>query len=143
MSKFLIYLTLVIIFSFSCANNQVTSSPTETLKLFIQASKNKDVETLKQVLSKDSWKMTEDAAKEQGKTIEESIKENSRGDILEKIMSEFGKETINGEEAIVEVKNSINGEWSKIDFIKEDGKWKVDLAKPIKEAEKLFDKELK
>lgn len=119
----------------SCAVSQPTAAPTEVLKTFIQASKQKDSAKIKEVLSKDSWQLMEKTAQTQGLSVEESIMQNTRGGLMEKMMSEFGEEKINGNEAVVKIKNSMNGQWGEAYLVKEDNQWKVDIAKPLKKMQ--------
>lgn len=149
MNKRLIIATFILSCIFaSCSVSQPIESPTETLKAFVEASKKKDTEKLKTILSKDSWKLMEENARTQRIPVEESIERNTRGNLIEKMMSEFGEEKINGNEAVVKIKNSINGSWGEAYLLKEGGKWKVDFVKPLKKLqnsfqENILDKELK
>ena len=104
--------------------------------------KKKDVEKLKEILSKESWLMLEEEAKAEELSAEELIKQKSRGDITEKLMSEFGEEKIKGNEATVKIKNSLNGKWGDMYLIKEDEKWKVDIAKTMKMMQEIFEKNI-
>lgn len=144
----LLTITFLLSLLFSACSVSQPQSPTEVLKTFVEASKKKDTETLKKVLSKDSWKMMEEAAQEQELSVKDLIEKNISGNQIEKTMSEFGEEKIDGNEATVKVKNSINGVWGETYFLKEDGNWKVDFVKPLKKLEDSFqenilDKELK
>lgn len=148
MNKLLI-ITFLLSFLFSaCSVSQPVQSPTGVLKTFVEASKNKDTEALKKTLSKDSWKMMEENARAQGLSIEDSIEKNTRSNQIEKMMSEFGEEKIDGNEATVKIKNSINGNWGEAYLLKENGNWKIDFVKPLKKLqdsfqENILDKELK
>lgn len=142
MNKYLIITFLLSCLCISCDVSQPTESPTEVLQHFVESSKKKDVESLKQILSKDSWKFMEETAKKQGLSVEQSIEQNTRGNRVEKMMAEFGEEKVNGNEAVVKIKNSINGNWGDAYLIKEGGKWKVDFVKPLKLLQESFQKNI-
>ena len=107
------------------------NSPTGVLRKFVEASQKKDVETMKQTLSAGTLKVIEDSAKKQNMTLEEALKKDDGKDLKE--MPETRNEQIEGDTATVEVKNTATGDWDKIPFVKEDGKWKVALDKYMDE----------
>jgi len=116
------------------ACNLMSSSPTSTLKAFWEAQKKKDVAGMKKTLSKSSIQMMETAAKAQGKSVDDALKEGfeSPGAKSEKI-PETRNEKIDGDSATLEVQDSDTKKWSKVYFVKEEKEWKIALDKTIEE----------
>ncbi len=129
-----IIIALVVLCFIGCggaANAPRTASPTDVLKTYIEASDRKDLAALKQTFSKGAMKMYEDAAQKRQISVDEALKEQfeatSGAELKSKL--EVGKETIEGDTAMVEVKDNSTGNLEKIPFVKEDGVWKVALDK--------------
>ncbi|MEZ5427357.1 MAG: hypothetical protein R2747_13890 [Pyrinomonadaceae bacterium] len=101
-------------------------TPTETMKTYIMATVNKDVPTVKSLLSKGSLKMIEESAKEQDKTVGEIL---TRGavDNKSKKIPQFRNEKVDGDQATVEYKDETMPEFLTMPLVKEDGKWKIAL----------------
>ena len=116
------------------ACNLMSSSPTSTFKAFWEAQKKKDVAGMKKTLSKSSVQMMETAAKAQGKSVDDALKEGfeSPGAKSEKI-PETRDEKIDGGSATLEVQDSDTKKWSKVYFVKEEKEWKIALDKTIEE----------
>ncbi len=113
------------LFVFGCDAARQTSSPTETLRTFIEASGKKDIEKIKKTLSKGTMDIIGSSAKAQKTTVDELLKkENS---IPLKEMSETLNEKIEGDTASIEVKNIVTGDFDPVPFVKEDGVWKMEL----------------
>lgn len=108
------------------------SSPTATLKAFYDASKNKDVATVKKHLSKKSLELFETEAKKSDKPLDEFIKEAvaEPGSGAEKT-PEFRNEKISGDTATVEMKRDQSDQWDTVPFVKEDGEWKLDFDRLV------------
>lgn len=105
------------------------STPTKAVQTAFSAVKNKDVKALKSVMPKKSLDQMEQAAKAQGKSVDDMIKQMF--DIMDK--GEMAKmpdkietqnESINGDNATVEVKDE-KGQWQKVNLVKEDDGWKL------------------
>ncbi|MBA3694864.1 MAG: nuclear transport factor 2 family protein [Acidobacteria bacterium] len=129
-----IIIALVALWFIGCggaANAPQTVSPTDVLKTYIEASDRKDLAAVKQTFSKGTMKMYEDAAQKRQISIDEVIKDQfelaSSAELKSKL--ELGKETIEGDTAMVEVKDNTTGNLERIPFVKEDGVWKVALDK--------------
>ncbi|MBA4123751.1 MAG: DUF4878 domain-containing protein [Acidobacteria bacterium] len=129
-----IIIALVALWFIGCggaANAPQTASPTDVLKTYIEASDRKDLAAVKQTFSKGTMKMYEDAAQKRQISIDEVIKDQfelaSSAELKSKL--ELGKETIEGDTAMVEVKDNTTGNLERIPFVKEDGVWKVALDK--------------
>lgn len=115
------------LFIFGCSAAQQTPSPTEILKTFLEASKKKDVETVKKTFSKGTMNLIEETARTQNTTVDELLKKDTGVPLKE--LPEMRNEKIEGETASVEVKNAVTGDFDTIPLIKEDGNWKVALDK--------------
>lgn len=124
----------------ACGAAQKEKSPTETLKTFIEASKNKDVETIKKSLSKKSLELLEQTAKEQNTTADELLKKNNAAPLKE--MPETRNEKIEGDTATVEVKDKTSGNYETIPFVKEDGDWKIALDVFMQNVMKKMNEEM-
>jgi hypothetical protein len=116
------------------ACNLMSSSPTSTFKAFWEAQKKKDVAGMKKTLSKSSVQMMETAAKAQGKSVDDALKEGfeSPGAKADKV-PETRNEKIDGDSATLEVQDSDTKKWSKVYFVKEEKEWKIALDKTIEE----------
>ena len=97
------------------------NSPTETYKVFYAAKQKKDIEGLKKVLSKDALKFF--TMMGDGKT-ENGLKQLA--DSPQAKTAESRNEKINGDKATLEYLDEKGG-WSPMDFVKEDGSWKLDV----------------
>ena len=112
-----------------CKTAEPANSPTASLKNFIEASKTKDIETVKRLLSKGTTDLIEKAAAAQ-KTTVDKILLNDTGTLL-KEMPEIRGEKIEGDTATVEVKNKVTGGYETVPFVREEGIWKIALDKFI------------
>jgi putative heme iron utilization protein len=99
------------------------SSPTATYKAAYAAMKNKDTAGFKKVLSKKDLAEIEDEAKQANKSSDDLLKEVMNTFKLPK-SDESKDEKVNGDNATLQVKNE-KDEWETINFIKEDGAWKM------------------
>ena len=109
----------------ACQGSEPTpSTPRETLEAYTKAVKRKDTKTMKRLLSGSSLKMAEQQAKEQNVTLDEIIKNETLFTENEKRLF-FRNEKIEGERAVIEVKNSFNS-WDTVPFLLEEGVWKID-----------------
>ena len=100
-------------------------SPTETMQALNEAAKNKDIEKTKNLVSSGTIKLLEESAKAQKTTVDELLKADGGAPFQE--LPEMRNETITGENATVEIKNTVTGEWQPIPFVRENGVWKVAL----------------
>lgn len=123
-------LAVFAVFVFGCSQIQQPTqpaqpTPTDTLKVFIEATKNKDVEAVKKTLSKGTMAIIEDSAKKQNTTVDELLRKDNGMPIKE--LPEIRNEKIEGEKASVEVKNVVTNEFDRVPFVKENGDWKIAL----------------
>lgn len=129
-------------FVFGCgAVTPKAPTPTETLKTFVEASKTKDVETIKKTLSKGTLDIIKKTADAQETTVDELLKKDSGTPVKE--MPETRNEKIEGDTATVEVKNIVSGEFETTPFIKEDGNWKIALDKLMQDMQKKATEQMK
>jgi hypothetical protein len=109
---------------------QITSenlSPTDTLKAYYDAAKNKDIDTAKKYLSHGTLQIMGDIAKAQGKTLDQMFKENADKD-SQMQTPEFSNEKIESDTATVDIK-APNQPTITMPLVKEDGMWKLAIDK--------------
>lgn len=113
-----------IMISAACGGSSGPASPVDTFKTYVKAYKNKDITSMKLLLSSETMKMHEQEAKSQGVTVDDIVK---RETLLapDQTTVEYRNEKIEGEKATIEVKNSY-GTWEIIPFVKENNEWKID-----------------
>ena len=112
-------------FAFAACDSVATKSPTQTLQDFVEASKKKDTEAMKKMLSKGSLELLDKTAKMQKITVDEVLKKDDESSLRQ--TPETRNEKIEGDKATVETKNTVTGEYEKIPFVKEEGVWKIAL----------------
>ena len=123
-------LTLVLALSavmFGTACNSKTAagmSPTEVFKAYYDAEAKKDFTNVKKYLSKGSIDLMEIGAKQQGKTLEQLMKDSPA---VEGPAPQFSNEKITGDTATVDV--SRQGQTVSMPFVKENGEWKIAIDK--------------
>lgn len=111
-------------------NASTAGSPTDAYKAAYNARKNKDIEGLKKLLSKDIIEfltMMGEADQKDKKTLDVMLKE-----LCERPQApspDARNEKINGDKATIEYIDE-SGTWQTMDFVKEDGAWKLTIDKP-------------
>jgi hypothetical protein len=122
-SRFLIFILLAS--SFACSVNQPKLlTPLETLNVYGNAFKKKDTTQMKLLLSQASLKMAEESARAQNTTVDEIVKkEKLFGE--NQTTAEYRNEKTEDEKASIEMKDS-GGIWNTVQFVKEEGVWKID-----------------
>jgi hypothetical protein len=111
------------VFLISCGA-QKPATPLETFKTYTKAIKQKDITTMKLLLSEKTIKMHEMEAKAQGVTLDEIVKRETLFNENQKSV-EYRDEKIDGDKATLMVKTSF-GSWETLPFVREDGVWKID-----------------
>ena len=117
-------------------SNQPTAagSPGDVLKQYVAASQKGDIATMRSLLSKDSLVYLEEKARPFKLTADDVLKKETEIKLREAV--ETRNEQIEGETAVVEVKNPSTGEFDiKYPFVRENGAWKLARDKVMKEAE--------
>ncbi|HEY0428045.1 MAG TPA: hypothetical protein VGC76_09720 [Pyrinomonadaceae bacterium] len=129
MKNYKIYtLALCALFIVGCSGlTGKTRTPTETLKALSEASKKKDVDGIKKLLSKGTLQLLDKVALDAKTTPDELLKKE--GGAPMKDLPELRGEKIEGDTATVEVKNDITGDFEQMPLVKEDGEWKVAFDK--------------
>jgi len=104
----------------------LAGSPTEVYKAAYMARKNCDVPTLKKLMSKDILKFLADMGKTDKKELDEELKEICAQP--QAPSQQVRNEKIEGDHASLEYMNE-EGHWETMDFVKEDGVWKMSVGK--------------
>ena len=99
-------------------------TPLETLKEYGDAFQKKDITTMKLLLSAESLRMHEQEAKAQNLTVDDVVRRETLFSENQKT-AEFRNQKIEDERATIEMKDSA-GIWNTVQFVKEDGVWKID-----------------
>lgn len=113
----------------NASNENSTASlatPTDAYKMAFAIRQRKDAQAMKRVLSKEILEFFSEMGKVEGKSLDEMLKE-----LVERPQAgepEVRNEKITGNRAILEFKDDKGG-WSEMDFVKEDGEWKLTLPK--------------
>ena len=97
------------------------STPTDAFKAFYDAAKKKDAAAMKKTISKNLLSKLEEMAKQRNKPLDEFLVDVKLPDT----MPEVRNEKIEGDHATLEVQNRADS-WRTLDFVKEDGEWKLD-----------------
>ncbi|MFN6964703.1 MAG: hypothetical protein ACK4S4_13180 [Pyrinomonadaceae bacterium] len=117
-------LFVLLLIAAACGGTSEPASPVQTFKTYVKAFKNKDITTMKLLLSSETLKMHEQEAKAQGVTVDDVVKrETLLGEGQTTV--EYRNEKIDGDRATIEVKNSF-GAWETIPFVKENNEWRID-----------------
>ncbi len=100
------------------------ATPIETFKTYTKAIKNKDIATMKLLLSSETMKMNELEAQARGIPVDEVVKNETLFSESQKTVK-MRNEKIEGDNATLEVENT-SGAWEIVPFVKEEGVWKID-----------------
>ncbi len=98
------------------------ATPTDTYKTAYLARKNKDIPGLKRVFSKDILEFLTEIAKEEKKSLDESLKELSERP--QAATDATRNEKITGTKATLEYQDE-KGQWKTMDFVKDGDDWKM------------------
>ncbi len=101
--------------------------PTDTVRAFNDAVIKKDAARIRAFLSRGSIKLLEKSAKEQGRTVNDILTTDEGSPMP--VEREMKNEVIEGNNATVEVKNSVLGSYDKMFLVKENGNWRIALDK--------------
>src|SRR5215211_3377540 len=129
--KITAFITTLLVFTLLIAGCSKSggATPTATAKAFYDAAKAKDVQTLKNSMSKKSLEVMEAFAKMGGKTLDDTLKEPSNMPPA----FEARNEKITGDTATLEVKGK-GDKWDTLYFVKEDGRWKIAFDKSMENS---------
>ena len=117
-------LALIVVAALACGKGG-NSTPTEAFKTFYNGAKNADVAAIKSIMPKKNLEQVEQEAKAKGLNSDDSLKAELQriAPTLPETMPEIRDEKIDGDNASIEFKHKES--WRKINFIKEDGVWKM------------------
>lgn len=101
-------------------------SPTEVYKTAHTARQKKDIATLKKIFAKDILEFFTEIGKVDKKSLDDMLLEMCKD--AKPGEAEVRNEKITGETATLEYNE--DGKWKTMDFVKEDGAWKMTIAKP-------------
>ena len=111
-------------FAISCSRDTKPATPYETFATYTKAINKKDTTTMKLLLSQETLKMHEQEAKAKNETVDDVVKrETLFGE--NQTTAEFRNEKTEDDKATIEMKDSM-GIWNTVQFVKEDGIWKID-----------------
>lgn len=111
---------------------QPEDTPASAIKAVSEASNKNDAAALKQLFNRKSLEMVAGQAKENGKTVDETLLKQQIV-TLAKSATEGRNQHVEGDSATVEIRTSKTGPWQKIFFTKEDGRWKIAMDKFMEE----------
>jgi hypothetical protein len=124
LAKILILITLLTGLIACGSDESKPATPIETFKTYTKAIKNKDIETMKLLLSAETMKMNQLEAQARGVSVDEVVKNETLFSEQQKTVK-LRNEKIEGNKATLEVENTF-GKWETVPFIMEDGVWKID-----------------
>lgn len=116
------------------ASSGSMATPTDAYKAAYTARKNKDIEGLKKLMSKDVLEfltMVAEADEKKKATLDDQLKE-----LCEKpqaATAEARNEKLDGDYATIEYLDEKGG-WKPMEFVKEDGIWKIAFGAPKKDS---------
>ncbi len=122
--KSLVLSLFAAIFMACGGGDSIPDTPLQTFKTYTKAIKQKDIATMKLLLSRETLKMHELEAQAQGISVDEVVKRETLFVESQKTVR-LRNEKIDGDSATLEVENSY-GSWETVPFTKEDGVWKID-----------------
>ncbi len=140
-----IVITIIIlaVFISGCGGTIKTErSPSDTLRALNEASKKKDTEAIKNLLSKGTLALLEKNAAREEISSDELLRRQWDDDAPFSELPEISGEKIEGDTATVEVKSETRTENEKIPLVKENGEWKVALDRYSEEVQKRMLEEM-
>ena len=124
LSRALILITVLTCLLACSSADTKPATPIETFKTYTKAVKNKDVATMKVLLSGATMKMNETEAQARGVSVDEVVQNETLFAEHQKTVR-LRNEKIEGDIATLEVENTF-GRWETVPFVREDGQWKID-----------------
>lgn len=116
----------------SSTNAVANDSPTEAYKRLFAAVKSKDINAIKNEMSKQSNALVSSISSMQKKSVEEIYLNGLTSSLKSETLPEIRDERVNGDMGAVEVYNSGMHKWEDVPFIDEDGRWKLALGDELK-----------
>jgi hypothetical protein len=102
-------------------------SPGAAFKNYYEAALKRDTESMKKTLSQGSLKYFAEMARAAHKTTEQGLRANAEA--MPQQMPETRNEIVKGDAATLEIKHAQAGQWETVEFVKEEGAWKLALDK--------------
>jgi len=99
-------------------------SPTQVYKLAYKYRKEKNIEGLKSIFSKDVLDFLSEMGKSDKKSLNDQLREMT--ETPQWTSDESRNEKISGDHAKIEYRDT-DGDWKTMDFVKEGGKWKLSM----------------
>lgn len=115
-------------------SSNASGTPSDAYKAAYAARKNKDIDALKKIMSKDVLEfltMIGGADEKKKKSLDDMLRELC--DQPQAATAEARNEKIDGDKATVEYLDD-EGQWRPMDFVKEDGAWKLTIDKADKDS---------
>lgn len=122
--QFLVFILIAALAAACSSSAKKNQTPLETLKAYGNAYKKKDITAMKLLLSEETLKMHEQEARAQNVTVDDIVKRETLFSETQK-SAEHRNERIDGNKATIEMKDA-NGIWNTVQFVREDGTWKID-----------------
>jgi hypothetical protein len=134
MFRTLVFTTLILLSgSLLSSCTESLEGPSGTVRAYAQAAQRKEIEKMKDLLSKGSLEMFGAVAEAKGTTVEELL---AKEVVFAPSRVEVRVVSTQGDSAIVEILNDSTGEYDiKMPLVREDGVWK--LARDIYTRENL------
>jgi hypothetical protein len=99
-------------------------SPTQVYKLAYKYRKEKNIEGLKSIFSKEVLDFLSEMGKSEKKSLDDQVREMT--ETPQWTSDESRNEKISGDHAKIEYRDT-DGDWKTMDFVKEGGKWKLSV----------------
>lgn len=138
MKSFILFITVLMVSLWGCGNESGSDSPSNSVRDFVSAVKEKNTAKAWEFLSEDSHKMYDKIAANTNRTgrqyFDISIEDpNSLGILAGDF--EIAGEEIDNSNAVITIKTAA-GEVNQLYAVKEGGNWKFDYSRSIQESMK-------
>ena len=104
-------------------------SPDAAFKTYYEAALRRDTEGMKKTLSKSALKYFAEMARAARKTTEDGLRANAEA--MPQQLPETRNEMVNGDGATLEIRDAGSGQWETVEFVKEEGAWKLALDRAV------------
>jgi len=120
----------ILLISSGCSSGEssapsTASTPTDAYKKLFAAVKSGNTDQIKKSMSRASLSFGESISAQQGKTIEELLKNGFTRTTMSESLPQIRDERIKDSYGAVEVFSQKDGKWEDLPFILEDGEWKL------------------
>jgi hypothetical protein len=110
----------------------VGGSPTDTYKQLYAAVKSKNIDTIKQQLSKPTLDFATAVSQRQNSPVEKVLENGFTATTFSENLPEIRDERIDGSNGAIEVWNSKESKWEDLPFVKEETGWKLAIGELFK-----------